>query len=57
MSLAKLIRWSGLVAVLAGALLLVSDLLNLTVASGDLAEAATTNNSMMAKSRTPLLAR
>lgn len=43
MSLANLIRWSGLVAVLAGALLLVSDLLNLTVASGDLAEAATTN--------------
>ncbi|MDP9410465.1 MAG: hypothetical protein M3P70_08175 [Actinomycetota bacterium] len=38
----NLIRWSGLAAILGGALLLVSDLLSLTVVSGDLAEAATT---------------
>jgi hypothetical protein len=37
-----LIRWSGLAAILGGALLLISDLLSFTVFSGDLAEIATT---------------
>lgn len=43
MTSSSLIRWSGLAALLGGALLLISDLLGLTIVSGDLAEAATTN--------------
>lgn len=42
MTSSNLIRWSGLAAILGGALLLISDLLSLTVVSGDLAKAATT---------------
>ena len=38
----NLIRWSGLAAILGGALLIVSDFLGFTVLSGDLAETAAT---------------
>ena len=42
MNSSDLIRWSGLAAVLGGALLIVSDFLSFTVNSGDLAEVVTT---------------
>lgn len=51
----NLIRWSGLAAILGGALLLLSDLLSLTVLSGDPSEIATTG-AYLADSGTRLLA-
>ena len=50
-----LIRWSGLAAVLGAALLLISDLLSLTVFSGDLVEIVTTG-AYLADGGTRLLA-
>ncbi len=50
-----LIRWSGLAAILGGTLLLISDLLSLTVFSGDLTEIATTG-AYLADGGTRLLA-
>ncbi len=50
-----LIRWSGLAAILGGTLLLISDLLSLTVFSGDLTEIATTD-AYLADGGTRLLA-
>lgn len=44
MTSSNLIRWSGLAAILGGALLIVSDLLSLTLYSGSLSEAATTGS-------------